>query len=249
MNSVRTRLKKFFTIKNSIILAVVIIGLIAVTVFLWEPIVQLLGERHKVEEFILSFGVFAPLVFIVLQILQVIFAPIPGNVTSFIGGYMFGWWGLLMTVIGTTIGFIIIVLLTRRFGRPLVEKFFKKEQIAKFDHIINNNGVMALFLIFLFPFFPDDLLSFLAGLTKIPLYKLIIVCIVGRLPGFLLLNLAGSGVNSGDTRLIVGIVVAVAAIGMLIFWKKDWISQFIKADNHLEFLKQSLRKIKRKNKI
>ena len=155
----RRELKKFLTPRNITILIIVLVVLILGIIFLWEPAVQLFGERHRIEEFIMSFGMWAPLLFLALQILQVIIAPIPGNVTSFVGGYLFGWWGLLLTVIGSTIGFLIIVLLIRRFGRPLVEKFFKPQQIAKFDYIIEKNGAVALFLIFLLPFFPDDFLA------------------------------------------------------------------------------------------
>ena len=242
----KTELKKFLTVKNITILSVTVAVLIVGLILLWEPAVQLFNERHVIEEFIMSFGMWAPLFFIILQIAQVVLAPIPGNAVSFVGGYLFGWWGLLMTVVGSTIGFVLVVLLSRKFGRPLVEKIFKKDQIAKFDYIIKKNGTVALFLIFLFPFFPDDLLSYLAGLTKIKMRKLIVICIAGRFPGYLLLNLVGSGVNSGDVDLIVGITSVVLVIGMLLFWKKDWLNRFIKADSQIEFLKQSFAKLKRK---
>ena len=244
----KRELKKFFSVKNTIILALIVAVLVVGAIFLWEPIAQLYNERHKIEEFILSFGIWAPGLFLLLQIIQVIISPIPGNVTGFVGGYIFGWWGLLLTTIGTLLGFIIIIWLVRRFGRRLIEKFFKPEQIAKFDYITEKNGVMALFLIFLLPFFPDDLISLLAGLTKISWRKLIIVFLLGRLPGNLLLTMMGNGVNDGDINLIVGIVVAVVIIGALILWKKDWLQNFLKADNHLEFLKKSIRKLKKNKK-
>ena len=220
-------------------LAVLIVG----AIFLHEPIIELFSQRDKLIELVDSAGVFGPLVFVALQIVQVVFSPIPGNVVGLIGGFLFGWWGLLLTTIGSTLGFILIVLLVRKIGRPIIEKLFKPEQIKKFDYITNSkNAPMILFVVFLLPFFPDDLLSALAGLTKIRLGKLITICVLGRLPGNLLLNMVGAGVNDGAIGLIIGVVAGMVVIGGLIYWQRKWIHDFMHADNHWEYLRNSFKK-------
>ena len=78
-----------------------------------------------------------------------VIAPIPGQVITATGGYLFGWWGILWTLIGTAIGGFIVFWLARKFGRPLIEKFFKKSSISKFEFIFNKN---ATFIIFIIPF-------------------------------------------------------------------------------------------------
>ena len=97
------------------------------------PITSLVMNQEKLASYIQSMGAFGPLLYITLQIAQTVFAPIPGQVVGGVGGFLFGPWGILWTVIGSLIGCWIVFVLARRFGRPLLEKIFKKSIIEKFD--------------------------------------------------------------------------------------------------------------------
>jgi len=196
-------------------------------------------HQPEIHHFIQSFGVFSPLVFVIFQAVQIVIAPIPGNVTTIAGGWLFGHWGLLWTLIGATLGFWVVILISRRFGRPLIEKIFKAEQVKKFDFIAEKDGALALFLIFLLPGFPDDLLSYLAGLTKIKTRNLLLISLAGRLPGYLLLNLIGAGVAEGAVRQIVALLSIFLLIAGICIFARKWLMAFFESQQKAAFLKKS----------
>jgi len=223
--------------------AIGIVVIVAVTAALsiWgQPFLALFSDQEKMRQSIESFGVFGPLIYMLLQATQVLIAPIPGQITGLASGYLFGpYLGLLYSMIGAAIGFTIIFILTRKFGRPLVERFFDKKHIEKFDYITKTNGVMTLFLIFLLPAFPDDLICFLAGLTKIPIRTLILISVLGRLPGYYLLALTGSDLAHGGISpgILTAVIVALFFI-VLGYAKRAWLDDFVKSDNHISFIRR-----------
>ncbi|MFC7165980.1 TVP38/TMEM64 family protein [Halospeciosus flavus] len=136
---------------------------------------------------IAAYGPFAPVVFVFLQAVQIVFAPIPGQLLAFVGGYLFGAvHGTLYSLLGAAIGSTVAFLLARRYGRPYVERAITAETLATFDDVVSHDGRFALFLAFLVPGLPDDAICFVAGLTRIPLWQLVAISIVGRVPGYLL---------------------------------------------------------------
>lgn len=222
-------------------LTIIALIAIAAALLIWgQPLWAFFSDQEHAKRSIESAGVFGPLIFIFMQVLQVVIAPIPGQVAGLVGGYLFGpYLGLLYSVIGATIGFTLIFALSRKFGRPLVERFFDKKHIEKFDFITKKNGGMALFLIFLLPAFPDDLICYLAGLTKIPIRNLILISIAGRLPGYLLLSFTGNGLTFDNMNMIISIATGVLILLGLAFWQRAWLYELVKSDDHLAYIKQN----------
>jgi uncharacterized membrane protein YdjX (TVP38/TMEM64 family) len=235
--------KKFLTLRNILITILVVLVLVFLVCLLWTPVTSLFGDKENLAKFIESLGIWGPIVVILLQIVQVIIAPIPGQFTALVGGFLFGWWGLLLTVIGSTLGFMAVIALSRKFGRPLLEKFFKKDQIKKFD-FVTDKGEMVLFLIFLLPAFPDDLVAYLAGLTKIPFHRLVAIAVIGRFPGYLVLNMMGASAGEANMQLIYWLVLATVVILGLAYWQRGWLERFVKSENKLKFLKKTFKKKK-----
>ena len=86
---------------------------------------------------------------------------------------------------------------------------------------MKEKGLFVLFLIFLLPFLPDDLLCFAAGLTKIKIRKLILVSIIGRLPTFIMISFIGAGMAKGNITLILIILFITLLIAIVAYLKKD----------------------------
>lgn len=238
-----TRLKKVFTPKVLIITIAVIAVLVVAGYFWYEPIMRFFSDPEQIRIAIHDAGVFGPLVFILLQAAQVVIAPIPGAVTGALGGVLFDYWGILLSAVGSAIGFFIVILISRRFGRPLLEKLFSKKDIEKFDFLIGSRAELPLFLIFLFPLFPDDLVAYLAGLTNIKLSRLMWISIIAKLPTQIATNILGDQVFFGEDAkiLIITSVVAVAAI-VVVYFQKNWLKQLFTAEDRVEFVKQSFAK-------
>lgn len=227
---VRKRLSRSTKIKviiAGIILAIILVYCIFDIVF-QGPITSLLSNRDQLVATVESFGAFAPLLYILLQILQTVVAPIPGQVVGSVGGFLFGLWGILWTLIGSVIGCYLVFRIARRFGRPILEKIFKKSVVDKFDFIINaKSASFILFAIFLLPGFPDDVVCYIAGLTKLPIRQLVFLFIVGRLPTIVLTNYFGAGLGENLTLVAVIAVISVILFGLGV-WQRDRIMGFLK---------------------
>ena len=150
--------RTWFKVALTTVIIVALIGYLAWDIAFHGPLVQLWTSKDLLLDRIRSCGPLAPLAYILLQSIQTVVAPIPGQVVGSIGGLLFGWWGILWTLIGSTIGYLIVLLISKRFGRPLLEKIFKKSAISKFDFILSSrSSALILFAIFLLPGFPDHI--------------------------------------------------------------------------------------------
>lgn len=224
-----SRSTKIKVVALAIACAVLVIYLI-LDIALKGPLTSLLMNRDQLVASVESWGVFAPLLYILLQIAQTVAAPIPGQLVGSVGGFLFGPWGILWTTIGSLIGCWIVFKLARRFGRPLLEKIFKKSVVAKFDFILEaKSAALILFAIFLLPGFPDDVVCYIAGLTSVPIPKLMLLVALGRLPTIVMTNFIGAGISDN-----LGLVAVVSVIGILILgffvWKREWIMRVLKGE-------------------
>jgi uncharacterized membrane protein YdjX (TVP38/TMEM64 family) len=196
------------------------------------------------KRYVLSFGAAAPVVFIALQTLQVVFAPVPGQLIGFIGGYIFGWKrGAIYTALGLSIGSFIVFQLARGLGRGFVEKLHGKEAVKDLEELflgesefyekskraISSHGLLTFFLIMLLPGLPDNLACFVAGLTRIPIWQLTIAAVIGRLPGAFVLSLAGDGWSKAENNATLVIFIAAALLlTALYLWKKQKIEAAVR---------------------
>jgi uncharacterized membrane protein YdjX (TVP38/TMEM64 family) len=203
--------------------AVAILGLLALAVaalLIWhKPLLSLFADRATVQDFVTRFGPWAPLAAILLHVTQVLLAPIPGQVIDAVNGYLFGTaWGTFYSLVGVIAGSSLAMALARRFGRPWAERLIKRETLERLDGYSRQRGALFLFLVFLFPFLPDDVACFLAGLTPLPLTELIVLATIGRLPGILVANFVGANAATLTQTQVAFFIAALAAIA-LAFWR------------------------------
>lgn len=143
----------------------------------------LFSSTESFRDFILGFGMWSGLIFVLIQIAQVIVPIVPGAVSCVAGIIIFGpWVGFLYNYIGICIGSILVFLLSKKYGKDFVkgiigEKSYNKyigwiERGRKFDTMF----ALAIF----FPVAPDDLLCYIAGLTKMKLEKFVAIILLGK---------------------------------------------------------------------
>jgi uncharacterized membrane protein YdjX (TVP38/TMEM64 family) len=239
------------TIKWShVLITLVTLVILGIGGFLLWPYLSTFTNPDEAKRLIGEFGPLGPLVFMALQVLQVFIAPIPGQVTGLVGGYLFGpWLGLLYALIGATIGFTLIFLLVRRLGRPFVERFVDKKTLEKFDYIAGTKGVFVLFLVFLLPAFPDDLICYIAGLTKIPIRTLVLVSIAGRLPVYAVLSFTGQGLAESNLNPVIAATLGTVILFGLGLWKRAWLQQFVRQEDHVAYIRRGLREVPKKKLV
>ena len=207
--------------KISIIIVVTALTLLGYVyrIPLWEKTVyfyHLLTDRDQIKTFVTSFGRFAPIVFIFTQILQVLFAPFPGEATGFIGGFLFGATkGFIYSSIGLTLGSLINFTIGRFLGKRYVRKMIPSHQAEKLDTIVKRQGTIVFFILFLFPGFPKDYLSLFLGMSAIPTKVFVFIATIGRMPGTLMLSLQGSTVfekQYGWFAVILGVCLVLISL-------------------------------------
>lgn len=202
-----------------------LLGLLALAgagMLLFDYSVGTVLDPEAIRETVEAFGIFAPVAFVALQVAQVVFAPIPGQVLAMAGGYVFGpVLGTAYSLLGATIGSAIAFWLSRRFGRPAVERLVHPDTLATFDGFLGDHGRLAVFLVFLLPGLPDDALCFVCGLTPIPLRSLVVLSFLGRIPGYALLALAGGRFATHRPIEAALILVVVSVIAILGYWQRE----------------------------
>lgn len=168
--------------KSKLILNILtIIGIVAVIFFIYFAV----KERWFLDNEILltkikSFGLLAPLCFILIQIVQVVLPVIPGGASCLVGVMAFGAvGGFIYNYVGLVLGSICSFLLSRKFGMSIINKLFKEKDIKKALEKINNSKYdLIFFLIILLPGLPDDLFCYISGITKMSLKKFTLIILI-----------------------------------------------------------------------
>lgn len=181
---------------------------------------------------------YAIFIFIGFQILQVVAAPVPGELTGFVGGIIFGTiGGIIYSTIGLTIGSWIAFILARLAGRPLVEKVVNPDIIRRYDYVMKHKGLFLAFLLFLIPGFPKDYLCYLLGLGHMRQRDFIVVSTAGRMLGTVLLTIEGTLFR--DKRYaafftVLGCSILVILIVMIYRANIERLIRRIRAAQHLK---------------
>ncbi|MDK2814688.1 MAG: hypothetical protein PWP18_601 [Thermoanaerobacter sp.] len=212
---------------NLFLIAIFAIALVWAMATFGRDFVLLIDNPYEFRQWIHSFDKFSVIVFIGVQILQVVIFAIPGEIVQIAGGYIFGTLlGTFYSVIGITIGSLICFLIARGLGYKFVKSIVSEENLKKFDYIINNpKGETVLFLLFFIPGIPKDALSYIAGITPVKFYNFFIITLFARLPGIFFSTYIGANLGSKN-YFMAALVAAIAVILFLIgLYKKDFIME------------------------
>ena len=165
-------------------------------IWLWKGgFFRRLSSLDELRAMIGAAGSWAGVVYFVLQMLTVIIAPIPSNVTMLAGALVLGFFrAMLLGVLAVIAGSVLIFAAARRLGQGTVRRFLDRGVMDKYLPVIREKQEMFLFLTMLFPFFPDDVLCMLAGLTEMPFSRFVLIMVLARPWGLAFAALLGGGV-------------------------------------------------------
>jgi uncharacterized membrane protein YdjX (TVP38/TMEM64 family) len=186
---------------------------------------DLLAEL-PLREILRTAGPVGPLLFVGLQAVQVVFAPIPGQLLAGVGGYVFGApLGTLYSMAGVCLGSYIVFSLAREYGDGLVERLLDAETKATFERFGEENGVVTLAVFFLLPTFPDDALCAIAGLWDVRPRTFLGLLVLGRTPTFFAAAYAGTSLETGAFGRFVLVLSALAAVVLVVYCRRDWVER------------------------
>ncbi len=178
----------------------------------------------------LSLGPFGPLGFILLQALQVVLSPIPGEATGVVGGFIFGkWLGLIYSTIGLGLGSFIAFSISRHFRRYVEGWLKKSEWYWKLEGLLEHQGIFICFFLYVFPGFPKDFLCYFLGLTRMPWQVFVFISTVGRIPGTLMLSWQGAEIYNGNWAGFISILVVTLIVAGPAWYFRERIYAWVEA--------------------
>ena len=188
---------------------------------IYQVLVRLYVDKIYLKRMLREWGVLAPVIFIALQALQVIVSPIPGEATGILGGYLFGQWlGLLYSTIGLTLGSVVAFGIGRWLGAHYVKNLVSAETWNRLGFIVEAEGAVLCFIVYLIPGLPKDIVCYLFGISPMPLWVFALVSGLGRIPGTWVLSAQGAHTAAGDyMQAILVTAVAVAAALPLYYYR------------------------------
>ncbi len=175
-----------------------LLGLAGMACFIWYGVQnQIFVSAESLKHFLNQFGLFAPALFLVIQMIQVVLPILPGAVGCLGGVLIFGpVWGFVYNYIGISLGSILAFLLSKRYGRPFVRGIIGEKNYEKYigwlekGKAFDKAFAVAIFL----PVAPDDLLCYMAGLTTMSLKKFAAIIFLGKPGSIFLYSLGLTGI-------------------------------------------------------
>ncbi len=179
---------------------------------LWE----VFSDREQLQRVLQAAGALAPLVFVVLLVVQAVVAPLPAPALAIAGGYGFGVVeGFFLTWLGSLIGGVISFGISRRFGRGFVAG---NAHAVRLDRFVEEHGAVLIFVLRLIPLVSFDAISYAAGLSGIRFRAFLLATALGMMPGtFAFVYLGGSEAGPWTWAVLLGLVALAG--GAYVFYR------------------------------
>jgi uncharacterized membrane protein YdjX (TVP38/TMEM64 family) len=176
-------------------------------------------DRELLQDALRRWGVWAPGLFVTVQALQVVIAPFPGEITGFLGGFLFGEaLGFVYSTLGLTAGSLFAFAVGRWLGAPFVCRLVAPETWDRMGFLVKAEGALLCFIVYLIPGLPKDIACYLFGLSPMPFRLFALVSTVGRLPGTWALSAQGARTATGHYLDMVLVTAVVAAVALPLYY-------------------------------
>lgn len=203
--------------KQCIVLSVILLFFLYIGYEYYFKYSYMLKNPNVLKEVILSYGNFSILVFILMQVLQVVAFFIPGEFIQIAGGYIFGTFlGGVISLMGITLGSAVVYFISNKYGKPFVDKLISQKEVKFFRKILKaGSKKTVVFMFYLIPGIPKDALAYICGVSDISFNDFFIYSTLGRIPGIFISSYFGQRIYERDvTSLIaIGVIMSILFIG------------------------------------
>jgi uncharacterized membrane protein YdjX (TVP38/TMEM64 family) len=191
-------------------------ALIGLALWLGPQVWRIARDEAALQAAIAELGWLGPLALILINVLQIVIAPIPGYVMQAAAGYLYGpFWGGVWGSIGLLAGAMLAMGLARTFGRPVVERFIGTERLAHWEDVTYSTSTLLWFILLAAP--TGDLPYFLAGLAHVSYWKIFALTLLIRVPFTFLVAAAGAGMWNVTGWQLAGGIIAFGAL-LVVFY-------------------------------
>lgn len=201
---------------NAMLLVLFLGAMLYISLKYGRSLIVLSKDPELLREKILSYGSLSILALMAAQVIQVVIAFIPGEIVQMMGGYIFGpLLGTLYSLGGITLGAAIVFFIVKVTGYPLVKVFVPKKQMERLGFLTKGKkGQTAMFILFLIPGIPKDILVYIAGLTPIKPAEFFSIFIIARLPALAASCWFGASIYERDyvKAVVISAVVLILVV-------------------------------------
>lgn len=180
-------------------------------------------DVDAIKGYILSFGIWAPIISFFLMIFQSVAAPLPAFLITFANAGLFGWVkGAILSWTSAMAGAVLCFYIARIYGRNTVEKLTSKFALEEIDDFFERYGNYAILIARLLPFISFDIVSYAAGLTSMSLWSFLWATGLGQLPATIVYSYAGEKLTGGTKTFVTGLLILFAVSALVFLIKKIW---------------------------
>lgn len=192
---------------------------IAICIYLSPHFETVIKDPEYLRRIAESKGALAIPAFLILQILQVVVALIPGEALEIGAGAAFGpFWGFLLAQLGVAIGTVIIFVISRRLGKRFIESITGGRQFKRFSRLDKSpHRDRIIFLIFFIPGLPKDALTYAAAFFDVSAARFLSITLIARIPSVLSSTIAADFLISENYPLALAIFIVTGIVSVLCF--------------------------------
>lgn len=209
-------------IRTLLFAALAAASMAAVCIFAWEPVTGLFADPEGFRKWVTEQGAWGPVLFVALMAFQVVVAVLPGEPLEIAAGYTFGvWGGTALCMAGALVGSVAVFLAVRAWGRRALELFFPREKIDSLAFLRDERKLHSLvFLLFLIPGTPKDIMTYAVGLTRMHLPAWLLISTFARIPSILTSTVGGDALNLQNYEfalLVFAATLLISGAGLLLY--------------------------------
>ena len=211
----------------------VLVVLIPIVLYLFVDPVQIAVKRSifilsmvdvdAAKGYILSFGIWAPIISFLLMVFQSVLAPLPAYIITFANAGLFGWVkGAILSWSSAMVGAMLCYAIARIYGRTVVEKFTTRPALKEVDKFFDKYGKWAVLVARLLPFVSFDIVSYAAGLTSMGFWGFFWATGLGQLPATIIYSYVGGMLTGSTKTMVTGLLILFALTIVIFVFKQIW---------------------------
>ncbi len=204
---------------NSVGVMIFLVLCTVICIYLSPYFETILKEPETIRDIAEEKGIVAIPIFLLLQVLQVVVALIPGEALEIGAGAAFGWFGgFLLSELGVMLGTSLIFVISRKLGKRFIESITGGRKLMRFEKLDRSkHRDRIIFLVFFIPGLPKDVLTYAAAFFDIKLFKFLYITVIARIPSIISSTLAADFLISKNYVTATAIFVITAAISVICF--------------------------------
>ena len=207
-----------------IVMAAIGISFIIAYIKYGDYLYNIFCNKDNLQAFLAQFGGFDKVAFVGIRAFQTVIKIIPAEPLEIAAGAFYGVVpGMLYCLLGSLIGTIVIVIVTKKVGRKVVNLFVPIEIIDDFSLFKDKKKMYAsIFFIYIIPSTPKDLLVYAAALTDISIWKFLLITTIARIPNIIISTWCGAEFIDGNyfTAIAIFVASAILAVSLSLVYKK-----------------------------